>query len=135
MGKMKRGSDGKMYPAKSGAKLTRYTSSNGDNEVITAWNASKKGFVSLKAYKLTKKGAKAIAKVKDYSSDYSEITSNGNERWFYDAEFKQKGEIAKKYYKGIAIFKRSQKKLYISRLGMVASCSKDYFGQVNGGKR
>ncbi|WP_066631802.1 hypothetical protein [Labilibacter marinus] len=133
--KMKTGKDGKQYPAKSGAKLTKYTSQDGNmGEVINAWNASKKGFLSLKAYKLTEKGAKAIAKLKEYDKSYSPETSNGNERWYYQVEFKQTGEVAKKYYKGIAIFKRSSQKLYISRLGMVASCKNDVFCQISGGK-
>jgi hypothetical protein len=129
--KMKTGKDGKQYPARSGAKLTSYTNSEGVvNEVITAWNKSKKGFLTLKAYKMTPGGAKELAKVKGYDKSYSETTSNGNERWFYQAEFKAAGEVAKKYYKGIAIFKRGQKKLYISKFGMVASCNGDVFCNI-----
>lgn len=120
----------KPYVKKSGAKYTEYKNKEGQvGQVITAWNASKAGFLSLKAYPLTDSGAKKIAEVKGYSKDYGFETSNGNERWFYKSEFTKRGERAKEYISGIAIFKRSQKKLYVPRFSMVASCNPGMYGK------
>ncbi len=126
---------GKDYKKKSGAKLTKYENSNGQlKEVINAWNASKvKGFVKLTAYPLSSDGAKSLKnKYPDrYGKDYSNVTSNGNERWVYKAEVTPRDSRSKEFFSGIAIFKRKSKKLYVSRFGMVASCGKDYFGKIH----
>jgi len=116
---------------KTGAKLTNYTNSDGEAKTMASgWNTSKAGFLTFKAYPMTKEGAKALAKSREYSSDYSNITSKGNERWFYEAEFMAKGEVSKKFYSGIAIYKKSSRKLYFSRFNKVASFNKNYFGKI-----
>lgn len=123
--------DANNYVKKSGAQLSTWAQKEtGEQmEVVTAWNGSKAGFLSLKAYPLTDKGCQKIAEVKGYSKDYGFKTSNGNERWFYTAEFTKTGEKAKIYYKGVAIFVRNKKKLYVPRFGMVANCNPTRFGK------
>ncbi len=120
---------------KSGCKFISFKNAKGQTgEMITGWNASRRGFLTFKAYKMTDAGCKAIASKRNYKEKYTSVTSNGNERWMYKAEFKGKDSPAKEYFSGIAIFKRSGKKLYFSRFGMVASCNAPnggYFGKVS----
>lgn len=126
---------------RSGAKLIQYTvRETGEmKEMITAWKASKvKGFLFLKAYRMTEKGAKKRAKALELSSEYTNVTSKGNERWVYEAEVRPNDSHKVTKYTGVAIFKRSQRKLYVPRFGYVASCNAPnggYFGKSGKPKR
>lgn len=116
-------------PKRSGCKLTPYK--NGENEekvVLTAWNKSMAGFLSLKAYPMTQKGAEALGKVKGYDKSYSNITAAGNERWFYEWECKHPDRPRPERGRGIATWVPSKKALYVSALNKVAKPQTNYFG-------
>ena len=121
------------FVAKSGCKMTSYKNAGGDlNDLASGWNSSKKGFLTFKAHKLSESGASNIAKARGYN-DYSNETENGNERWFYSAEFTKADSVVKEYYTGICIFKPKERKMYFSRFSMVASFNAPhggYFGKI-----
>lgn len=127
------------YKKRSGAKLTKYKNGKGEVKVvINAWNASRRGFLTISAHPLGEKGAAKLAASRKYSGKYSAKTEKGNERWLYKAEFQAKDSPAKEYFSGIAIFVPEKQKLYVSRFGMVASCNAPnggYFGVSRKPKR
>lgn len=119
---------------RTSAKLTRYINSNGETkEVINAFNPHRKGAIKLVAHPMSYETARRIAKERGYSSDYTEQTASGNERWHYNLEIHSNDthQITKKW--GIGTFIRSSGKLYISSIGFVAATKAPnggFFGKV-----
>lgn len=112
---------------RSGAKMG--TGKNGV-DFVQGWNVSRKrGFITLIACPLSDEGVKENRKRfgGEYLSTVMSKTKKVYERWVATIEFRQTGERVTLS----AYFLREKAKLYIPRLGMVASChapNRGYFG-------
>lgn len=112
---------------KTGCEVKHYT--NGDNEqkhFYYAWHNSKLGKVTCKMTPMTPEGARNLAEAKGYDKSYSNITSSGNKRYFYELEFRVKDSLEIKRKRGIcSLNKRGQ--FFINSMNMVANHKKNSF--------
>ncbi len=114
----------------NGCKRVSYVNSDGESKhMFTGWSRRKGSFLSFKAYQLTEKGAKAIAKTKGYK-EYGVETDTGRLRYFYQAEIKMTGQYEVKKLTGIATYNPDKNTLFFSRFKMVADFKKGKFYTV-----
>ena len=117
----------KTRSGKTGATLTNYVNSDGENKrVINAYH-KRGGEVELKAYPLTEQGARELAKAKGYSKDYGPITRSGKERWFYEVSVREKDKIKPETNSGIASFDKKTGKMTIWSLRMSLNVKSNTF--------
>jgi len=99
-----------------------------DKECISGWNASKqRGFITLIASPITDSGLQLQNNTFGTEKEFEVTSKSGRvyERWFAKIENKTTGQTIK----ASAFFYRKELKLYIPKMGLVASTKKDYFGK------
>lgn len=112
---------------KTGAILKKYVNSDGERkEFIWAWHNSSWAKGSMKAYPMTERGAKNLAKEKGYDSSYSNVTSRGFQRYFYELELRPAGSVDITRKKGVAAL-NNKGQLVIKSVNMVANIEKNSF--------